>query len=380
MRLLALLVGGLISLPWPGIGLLLLGAKLLLAAALLTYALMPMVIRMAGIVGAVDMPDERRVHQQPTPRIGGLAVFISVNITLLLNFNYSVELKAICISGALVALVSLWDDVKSLPASFKLLVQVIAVAILLRAGLLLEFDNHDWMIARLGDEWGISVDIILEYLLTAFWIIGITNAFNFLDGINGLAAALAATICLLMGMLAAATGQLFMLLLCVAVAGAALGFLPDNARYERPARTFLGDTGSTYLGWMMACIAVLGDWSDMSAVQAYAAPLLIFSVPIFDMIYTTVARIVRGDVSSFGQWLAYVGRDHLHHRLMYLGLSQAKTVLAIVAITLISGLAALVIVDASVLSTWFLLMQVIVVYSVFSFIMVFAAKRVERSG
>jgi len=380
MRLLALLVGGLMSLPWPGIGLLLLGAKLLLAAALLTYALMPAVIRMAGIVGAVDMPDERRVHQQPTPRIGGLAVFVSVNITLLLNFNYSVELKAICISGALVALVSLWDDVKSLPASFKLLVQIIAVAILLRAGLLLEFENHDWMIARLGDEWGISVDIILEYLLTAFWIIGITNAFNFLDGINGLAAALAATICLLMGMLAAATGQLFMLLLCVAVAGAALGFLPDNARYERPARTFLGDTGSTYLGWMMACIAVLGDWSDMSAVQAYAAPLLIFSVPIFDMIYTTVARIVRGDVSSVGEWLAYVGRDHLHHRLMYLGLSQAKTVLAIVAITLISGLAALVIVDASVLSTWFLLMQVIVVYSVFSFIMVFAAKRVERSG
>ena len=183
-----------------------------------------------------------------------------------------------------------------------------------------------------------------------------------------------------MGMLAAATGQLFMLLLCVAVAGAALGFLPDNARYVRPARTFLGDTGSTYLGWMMACIAVLGDWSDMSALQAYAAPLLIFSVPIFDMIYTTVARIVHGDVSSFGEWLAYVGRDHLHHRLMYLGLSQAKTVLAIVAITLISGLAALVIVDASALSTWFLLMQVVVVYLVFSFIMVFAAKRVERSG
>jgi len=380
MRILALLVGGLMSLPWPGIGLMLLGAKLLLASILLTYAFMPAVIRMARSMGAVDMPDERRVHQQPTPRIGGLAVFLSVNITLLSNFNYSVELKAVCISGALVALVSLWDDVKSLPASFKLLVQIVAVAILLWGGLLLEFDNHDWMIARLGDEWGISVDIVFEYLLTAFWIIGITNAFNFLDGINGLAAALAATICLLMGMLAAATGQLFMLLLCVAVAGAALGFLPDNARYERPARSFLGDSGSTYLGWMMACIAVLGDWSDHSALQAYAAPLLIFSVPIFDMIYTTVARIARGDVRNMGEWIAYVGRDHLHHRLMYLGLSQAKTVLAIVAITLISGLAALVIVDASVLSTWFLLMQVVVVYAVFSFIMIFAAKRVERSG
>jgi len=381
MRLMALIVGGLLSLPWTATGgMIVHGVELLLASSLLTYAFMPAVIRLAGTIGAVDMPDERRVHHQPTPRIGGLAVFLAVNITLLLNFNYSVELKAICISGALVALVSLWDDVKSLPASFKLLVQIVAVAILLRAGLLLEFDNHAWMIARLGGDLGISVDIILEYLLTALWIIGITNAFNFLDGINGLAAALAATICLLMGMLAAATGQIFMLLLCVAVAGAALGFLPDNARYERPARSFLGDTGSTYLGWMMACIAVLGDWSDHSALQAYAAPLLIFSVPIFDMIYTTVARIARGDVQSLGEWIAYVGRDHLHHRLMYLGLSQAKTVLVIVAITLISGMAALVIVDASTLSSWFLLMQVVVVYAVFSFIMVFAAKRVERSG
>jgi len=298
---------------------------------------------------------------------------------LFLNFNYSLELKAICITGAMVALVSLWDDVRGLSASFKLLVQMIAVGILLGSGLVLELGHHTWMMHIFGHDMGQYVDNFLEYALTALWIIGITNAFNFLDGINGLAASLAAAICLLMGLLAITTGQTLMLLLCVAVAGAALGFLPDNARYKQPARAFLGDTGSTYLGWMMAGIAVMGDWSDHSALQAYAAPLLIFSVPIFDMIYTTVARILRGDVSNVREWIAYVGRDHLHHRLMYLGLSQAHSVLAIVALTLIAGLAALVIVDVSFAQAWILLAQAVVVYGVFSFIMIWAARRVGQN-
>jgi len=379
MRVAALLGGALLSLPWGHIGISLMGAKLFIAAALLTFATMPAVIWLAGRMGAMDYPDERRVHAQPTPRIGGLAVFLSVNITLFLNFNYSVELKAICITGAMVALVSLWDDVRGLSASFKLLVQLIAIGILLGSGMALEFGYHEWLGAMFGPGMGKILDEVLEYSVTALWMIGITNAFNFLDGINGLAASLAATICLLMALLAITTGQVLMLLLCVAVAGAALGFLPDNARYERPARTFLGDTGSTYLGWMMAGIAVMGDWSARSALQAYAAPLLVFSVPIFDMIYTTVARILRGDVRNVREWIAYVGRDHLHHRLMYLGMSQAHSVLAIVSLTLVAGLAALVIVDVNYVQAWLLLAQAVVVYGVFSFIMVWAARRVGRS-
>ncbi|MDX8391386.1 MAG: MraY family glycosyltransferase [Mariprofundaceae bacterium] len=379
VRWLALGIGIVMLLPWNGAVLAVQGLRLLLASALLTYAFMPVVIYLAHRMGAVDYPDERRVHQEPTPRIGGLAVFLSVNITLLLNFNYSTELKAICISGALVALVSLWDDARGLSAAIKLLVQLVAVGILLKSGLSIEFHNHDRVIALFGDFVGVNLDEFLEYLVTALWIIGITNAFNFLDGINGLAAALAATMCLLMGLLAATTGQVVMLLLCVAVAGAALGFLPDNARYNKPARAFLGDVGSTYLGWMMAGIAVMGNWSGMGILQAYAAPLLVFSVPIFDMIYTTAARILRGDVSSFREWIAYVGRDHLHHRLMYLGMSQSRTVLAIIALALISGLAALVIVDTDLLHAWILLAQAVVVYGVFSFIMIWAARSVGRN-
>jgi len=365
-RALGLVAGVLLSLPWFHFGPLGQGIKIALASALLTYAVMPWVIRLATRMGAVDQPDARRTHRTPTPRIGGLAVFISVNLTLLLNFNYSLELKGVCISAILVALLSLWDDVRELSATIKLAGQLLALVLLAAFGVHVEFAPDVW--------WG----NMAEYAVTALWVIGITNAFNFLDGINGLAASLAVSICLLMGLLAWNTNQEFMLLLCLAVAGASAGFLPDNARYIRPARIFLGDVGSTYLGWMMAGIAVMGNWSSEGPIRAYAAPLLIFSVMIFDMIYTTVARIHRGDVKSLHEWIAYVGRDHLHHRLMYLGLSEGQTVLAVIGLSLITGLAALSLVEANRMIIWLLLAQSTVIYTLLSFIMVLAAQRVEK--
>jgi len=365
-RLLGLAAGVLLALPWLKLGSLGQGIKIALASVLLTYAMMPLVIRLAIRMGAVDQPDARRVHREPTPRIGGLAVFVSVNLTLLLNFNYSLALKGVCISAVLVALLSLWDDVRELSAVAKLAGQLAALLVLTVFGVHVEFAPDVW--------WG----DLAEYAVTALWVIGITNAFNFLDGINGLAASLAVSVCLLMGLLAWNTGQQFMLLLCLAVAGASAGFLPDNARYKSPARVFLGDVGSTYLCWMMACIAVMGDWSSEGPVKAYSAPILIFSVMIFDMVYTTITRIHRGDVRSLHDWIAYVGRDHLHHRLMYLGLSQGQTVLAVVGLSLITGLAALSLVEANRMIIWLLLGQSAVIYMLLSFIMVLAAQHVEE--
>ncbi len=357
LRIAALLLGALLSFPWELSGLLTQGSKLAVAAMLLTYGLMPMVIHFAWKAGALDLPDARRVHTQPTPRIGGLAILLSVNLTLFFNFNYSLELKGVCISAMMVALLSLWDDLRTLPAVTKLIGQLLALVLLIASGVHVTFSTDAW--------WGLPV----EYLVTALWVVGITNAFNFLDGINGLAASLAAAVCTLMAALAWHTGQIYMLLLCLSLAGAAIGFLPDNARYDRPARIFLGDTGSTYLGWMMAAIAVMGDWSSEGSLKAYSAPLLIFSVMIFDMIYTTVARIYRGDVKSFRDWVEFVGRDHLHHRLMSFGCSPAQAVFVIVGLALLMGLAALAIVKGSIFTVWLLLGQAVIFYLLISFLM-----------
>jgi len=363
VRYLALFAGLLFAFPWPLHGLFTQAAMLAIAAALLAFSLMPAVIAFAHRIGALDVPDARRVHAEVTPRIGGVAVLLAVNITLFLNFDYSLALKGVCLSALIVALLSFWDDVREISAGIKLIGQLLALAVLMACGVRIDFAPDVW--------WGYG----LEYLITALWVIGITNAFNFLDGINGLAASLAAATCLLMGLLAWHTGQAYMLFLCLALAGGAVGFLPDNARYNTPARSFLGDVGSTYLGWMMAAIAVMGDWSSEGAIKAYAAPLLIFSVMIFDMIHTTMARIKRGDVKSFRQWIEYVGRDHLHHRLMLLGCSQRQAVLLIVGFSCLMGLAALALVKSSMLSVYLLLLQAVLFYVILSTLMGRAAEK-----
>jgi len=334
------------------------GMILFLASLLIALGLMPWVIALAHKVGALDIPDDhRRFHRQITPRIGGVAVILAANITLFFNFNYSLALKGVVLSGLIVAALSFWDDVKEISASIKLAGQFLAVVVLMACGIHIECAPDTW--------WGNA----LEYAITAFWVIGITNAFNFLDGINGLAASLAMVTCLLMGLLAWHTDQIYMFFLCFAVAGSAAGFLPDNARYQSHARSFLGDVGSTYLGWVMASIAVMGDWSSEGVLKAYAAPLLIFSVMIFDMIHTTVARIARGDVHNVHEWLAYVGRDHLHHRLMGLGCSQKQAVALIVSFSCLMGLTALALIDSPWVSVVLLLTQACLFYVILSFLM-----------
>jgi len=356
-RVTAFVLGMILVVPWQVQGLLTQSLFLFFASLLLTFALMPLLIAFAKHIDALDYPDARRVHAIPTPRIGGLAVILAVNITLFFNFDYSLAFKGVVISALIVGLISLWDDIKELSAKTKLLGQFVAIAVLIYCDVVIQFAPNIWW----GD-W-------LEYALTAFWIIGITNAFNFLDGINGLAASLAAATCFLMGMLAWHTGQAYMLFLCLALAGGAAGFLPDNARYNSQARSFLGDVGSTYLGWVMAAVAVMGDWSGESTIKAYAAPLLIFSVMIFDMIYTTISRIARGDVHSFREWIEYVGKDHLHHRLMDLGCTQAQAVIIIVGFSTLMGLAALALVKSPIMSVWLLLGQALVFYALLSFFM-----------
>ncbi len=358
-RALGLAAGTLVALPvWDGMPPAVQGLRLLVAAALLGFGLMPLAIWLAHRLGAVDRPGGRKLHAAPTPRLGGVAIVAAVNLTLFLNFSFSWQLKGVVLSGLMVAAISFLDDVQGVSAKVRLLVQTLAALILWAFDVRLEFLGTDALWAR-----------ALEFFVFWLWMVGIVNAFNFLDGLNGLAASLAAAVCLLMGVLAAYTHQTYMLLILASVAGGALGFLPDNARYHKPARSFMGDVGSTYLGWMMAACAVMGAWSEEGPIKAYSAPLLIFSVMIFDMIYTTIARIARGDVRSFREWIEYVGRDHLHHRLLALGCSELEAVVVIVAIAVITGAAGIAVVKAPLFSVALILLQAVVFYLTLSFLM-----------
>lgn len=194
-------------------------------------------------------------------------------------------------------------------------------------------------------------------LLTLFWIVGITNAFNFFDGMDGLATGLAILLAGFLGVVAFETNQAELGWLAIAMIGAGLGFLPYNFRGRKPAVIFLGDGGSTFIGFTLACLAIKGNWADSSPIVSFSNPLLIFGVLIYDMIHITVERIATGKVRSVKEWLDYVGKDHLHHRLERALGSRQTSVAMIFLFTICLGLSALALRHASTMEAVLLLIQ-----------------------
>ncbi|MEW6428705.1 MAG: PilZ domain-containing protein [Thermodesulfobacteriota bacterium] len=320
----------------------------LLAAALFT----PLVRSLAFRIGALDQPDHRKRHKAPTALLGGLAVYGGFMAALVANAIFDRATVVTLTAGSVIMAVSLIDDVRHLPATFKLAVQLCATATVVAAGVRIELlpTGDAGETARLLAGTG-------NTLLSFLWIVGITNAMNFLDGMDGLAAGLTAVISLFLGIVAFQTGQPQLGWTAMAMLGASLGFLPFNFRRDRPALIFLGDAGSTFMGFTLACLAIRGDWSSSSPLVSLFTPILLFGVLIFDMIHTTVARIWTGRVKSFRDWVAYVGRDHIHHRLQRLFLSDKKAVLFILAIGGCLGISAVVMREAGIFHASLLVLQ-----------------------
>lgn len=283
-----------------------------------------MVIRhVATRLKILDLPDERKIHKRPIPLLGGLAIYISYVITIFLNFNFSIELKGVILGGTIILIIGLIDDIRHLPAKWKLVGQVVASSSLILFGVKLSFLPDVW--------WGDGGEV----LLTIIWIVGITNAANFFDGMDGLAAGLITIGSLSFFVVAQITGQPYLGYLTIALAGSCLGFLKFNFK---PASIFLGDTGSTFLGFTLAGIAVMGGWAEKNPKVALSLPLLVLSIFIFDMVYITIARISKGVVRTIKEWIEYTGKDHLHHRLLTLGFNETQTVLLVYLIAACLGI------------------------------------------
>jgi UDP-GlcNAc:undecaprenyl-phosphate GlcNAc-1-phosphate transferase len=279
--------------------------------------------RIAAKLKILDHPNERKIHKKPIPLLGGLAIFISYVATIIFNFNFSIELKGVVIGGTIILIIGLIDDIKHIPATWKLISQVLASSVLILYGVKLSFLPSTW--------WGNAGEV----LLTVIWVVGITNAVNFFDGMDGLATGLTVIGSLSFFIVAQITGQSYLGFLTIALAGSCLGFLKFNFR---PASIFLGDAGSTFLGFTLAGIAVMGGWAEKNPKVALSLPIIILSVFIFDMIYITIARVWDGRVRNFREWIEYTGKDHLHHRLLTLGFNETQTVLLIYLIAACLGI------------------------------------------
>ncbi|MBI4397192.1 MAG: undecaprenyl/decaprenyl-phosphate alpha-N-acetylglucosaminyl 1-phosphate transferase [Elusimicrobia bacterium] len=329
---------------------------ILILSFLISSLLTPVSIYLAFRLGVLDIPDYRKTHRMPVPRLGGLAVFSALLLTVGRNFQFSTEISGLMIAASLIFVTGFIDDARGLSARVRLIVQVLASLILVGFGVRITFIP------------AIPGEAILETLITVVWMVGLTNAFNFLDGIDGLAAGMGAVCALLFLSIAWPLRQGYVSYFTVALAGGCLGFLPFN---WRPARIYLGDGGSTFIGFTLAGLAIMGSWANNNFLVALSTPLLILSIPIFDMIYTTVSRVHGGKVHNVREWLEYVGRDHFHHRLMNLGMNEKQTVGFILMVNLCLGLASLTVrYTANLLGAALLLSQAFLIFIIITSLMI----------
>lgn len=320
------------------------------------FALTPVTIRLGFTWGLIDQPAARKIHREPTPRVGGLAVYLGFIGSVLVNSILEDWMVAILLAGSLLLVVGILDDAWDLPARYKLAAQVAGAGLVIYSGKVLSLFPH----SLVGDT--------ANVLVTLLWIVGITNALNFLDGMDGLATGLAILLAFFMGMVAFQTGQAGLGWLTAAIIGAGLGFFPYNFRMKQPAYVFLGDGGSTFLGFTLACLAIKGNWADNNPIVSFSNPLLIFGVLIYDMIHTSVERIMTGKVNTVNGWLDYVGRDHLHHRLERALGSRRATVATILTLSICLGLAAMVLRKANTAEALMLLLQAVLIVLIVTFL------------
>ena len=297
-----------------------------LAAFILTFIQMPFTIKIAKKKGFLDVPkDERRVHKKPIPVGGGIAMVISVSILMVYYLPINKNLIMALISSLIIAISGLYDDKEGLSPKLKFLFQILAAVILIIGGMKIEFftnpfDSHDALL----------ILNILSIPVTIFWVCGITNTINLIDGLDGLASGVSMICAISMFFITYKMGRYDVSLVCALVAGACLGFLPFNFN---PAKIFMGDTGALYLGFMLSYISISG-FLKQAAILMIFVPVLILGVPVFDTAFAMVRRKLSG------KSMVEADKGHLHHRLLKMGLNQRQTVVILYSISAIFGVLA----------------------------------------
>ena len=301
----------------------------LLVALVVSFLMTPVVKTFAYKVGAIDVPkDNRRMHKTPIPRLGGLAIFIGFMVSILLFAKIESEMKSILLGAVIIVVLGVVDDIMALPAMLKFVVQIGAALIPAMNGVqILAFSNPNIFSENL--YWvlgGLSVPF------TVLWIVALTNAVNLIDGLDGLANGVSAISATTMLVIALMASEMQVAIVMAALVGASVGFMPYNLN---PAKMFMGDTGATFLGYILATMSIQGLFKYY-AVISFVVPFMILGLPIFDTAFAFIRRI------AHGQSPMHADRSHIHHRLIDMGLNQKQAVATLYVISAILGLSAVV--------------------------------------
>jgi UDP-GlcNAc:undecaprenyl-phosphate GlcNAc-1-phosphate transferase len=288
-----------------------------LVAAVLAWLLVPVAERIAWRIGAIDYPNERSLHESPTPKLGGLAIFVAVVVATVLFLPWAEQTQALLLGALVITVVGVVDDVYDLPALVKLAGQVVAATIPVLNGV----NVSSFTLPFVGGVDLRSVELFshihLGHVLTILGIVAVINVINLIDGVDGLAAGVCAISAATMAAIALSLERPGAGVLAALTAGAALGFLRHGFP---PASSFMGDTGSNLLGYLLGAIAVQGALKT-NAVVALFLPLVVLAVPIFDTGFVVAKRIkYRRPIYQADRW-------HLHHRMANIGFSQRRTLL-----------------------------------------------------
>ena len=300
-------------------------ALALFSAFAVSYFMVPSVKRFAESVGAIDMPNARRINKVPVPRMGGIAIFYGFIFSAILFVDLTDQVKGILIGSGIIAIMGGFDDVYNLSPMIKLAVQIGAAAVCVACGVMV--DGITNFMAE-GDMFFFSQPI--SVLVTILWIVGCTNAINLIDGLDGLAVGMscisATTLFIISVIVEDININVSVILVCVI--GACTGFWPYN---RNPARIFMGDVGSQMLGFLLSSISVMGLFK-MHALVTMLIPFLAMAVPLADTAFAFMRRILKGQ-SPF-----HADKGHFHHRLLAMGLSQKQAVTVMYAISIMLGI------------------------------------------
>lgn len=314
----------------------------LVCAMVVSFIMCPLVKSFAYKIGAIDVPkDSRRVHKKPVPRLGGLAIFLGFMVSILIFVRIDRQMQGILLGAVIIVVLGVVDDMTPLRAKFKFLVQVCAALVAVYHGVVIEVLSNPNVFSN-APYWSLGW---LSIPVTVLWIVGVTNAVNLIDGLDGLASGVSTISALTMLVIALLVSEQQVAIFMAALAGACLGFMPYN---RNPAKMFMGDTGSTFLGFILATCSIQGLFKYY-AIVSFAVPFLILGLPIFDTAFAIVRRVAHGQSPMMPD------RGHIHHRMMDMGLNQKQTVASLYVVSSLLGLSAVVLTTSGELKAMLLL-------------------------
>ncbi|MGI6065851.1 MAG: MraY family glycosyltransferase [Bacillota bacterium] len=315
-----------------------------LTAFVIAYLLTPVMKNVGILVGAVDKPNERKVHHGLITRIGGVAIYAGFLLPSLFIQDMSRPVMGLLISGTLVMMLGLVDDLRGISPKIKLLGQIMAGLVLVHYGVEVQFITNplNGGIISLG---------YLSIPVTVFWVIGVTNAVNLIDGLDGLAAGVSAIAAITLAVVAWTQDQFAVVSLALFLGAGALGFLRYNFH---PAQLFMGDCGSMFLGFNLGALAVMGLSKGATVISLFI-PVIILGIPIMDTFFAIIRRF------NNKKPIFQADKGHLHHCLLEMGLSHRQAVLVIYAITFLLGSSAVLLTMLTTAQSVFILIAISIV-------------------